>query len=261
LIRVENLRVQVGTFVLDSISFEVASGQYAVLMGRTGAGKTTLIETICGLRRVAGGRIWLLEREVTALKPAERGIGYVPQDGALFETMTVKQQLGFALTIRRANRRDIERRVGELAELLGIKPLLHRKPAGLSGGERQRVALGRALAARPGILCLDEPLSALDDATREEMYALLSSVRRAAPVTTLHITHSRSEAIRLADTVLLLEAGKIRPVAPQDLDQDFPSPRTSPETGVRTSASSAEPRSASQGFDPGLRTPHSGRSD
>ena len=158
MIRVENLRVQAGTFSLDSISFEVATGQYAVLMGRTGAGKTTLMESICGLRRVACGRIWLLDRDVTRLKPAERGIGFVPQDGALFETMAVHQQLGFALTVRRRTRREIDRRVGELADLLGIKHLLCRKSAGLSGGERQRVALGRALAAHPGVLCLDEPL-------------------------------------------------------------------------------------------------------
>jgi ABC-type sugar transport system ATPase subunit len=224
LIRIENLHVQAGTFSLDSISFEVATGQYAVLMGRTGSGKTTLMESICGLRKVACGRIWLWDRDVTRLKPAERGIGFVPQDGALFGTMTVRQQLGFALTVRRWTRQQIDRRVGELAELLGIKDLLHRKPAGLSGGERQRVALGRALAARPGVLCLDEPLSALDDATREEMYGLLSSVRQFAGVTTLHITHNRNEATRLADVVLLLEAGKIRVVRPQDVNQDFPSP-------------------------------------
>jgi molybdate/tungstate transport system ATP-binding protein len=224
LIRVENLRVQAGTFLLDSISFEVAAGQYAVLMGRTGVGKTTLMEAICGLRKVAGGRIWLLDRDVTMLKPGERGIGFVPQDGALFETMTVREQLGFALRVRRQSRGEIERRVGELAEMLGIRHLFDRRPAGLSGGERQRVALGRALAAKPGFLCLDEPLSALDEATREEMYGLLSAVRKASPVTTLHITHNRSEAIRLADVVLFLEAGKLRRIDPQELEQDLPSP-------------------------------------
>jgi molybdate/tungstate transport system ATP-binding protein len=229
----------VGTFVLDSISFEVATGQYAVLMGRTGAGKTTLLETICGLRRLERGRIWLLDREVTPLKPAERGIGFVPQDGALFETMTVRDQLGFALTIRRRTRREIGRRIAELADLLGIKKLLDRKPAGLSGGERQRVALGRALAAEPGILCLDEPLSALDDATREEMYGLLSSVRQITGVTTLHITHNRSEAGRLADVVLLLEAGTIRPIAPRELVPDFPSPL--PADGPRRHAAGRRP--------------------
>jgi molybdate/tungstate transport system ATP-binding protein len=234
MIRVENLRVQVGTFVLDSISFEVAAEQYAVLMGRTGAGKTTLLESICGLRRVEHGRIWLLDRDATKLKPAERGIGFVPQDGALFESMSVAQQLGFALTIRGTARRVVERRVAELAELLGIKPLLRRKPPGLSGGERQRVALGRALAAQPGVLCLDEPLSALDDATREEMYSLLATVRRAAPVTTLHITHNRAEALRLAEVVLLLEEGKIRRVAAEELARDLAQQSPSPASAQVT---------------------------
>jgi molybdate/tungstate transport system ATP-binding protein len=221
LIRIENLHVQAGTFSLKSLSFEIATGQYGVLMGRTGSGKTTLIEAICGLRKVVGGRIWLGDRDVTALKPAERGIGFVPQDGALFGTMSVSQQLGFALTVRRWKQPQIDRRVGELAELLGITGLLPRLPAGLSGGERQRVALGRALAASPGVLCLDEPLSALDDATREEMYGLLAKVREFAGVTTLHITHNRQEATRLADVVLLLEEGQIRALAPQELSQDL----------------------------------------
>jgi molybdate/tungstate transport system ATP-binding protein len=219
LIRVENLSVHAGTFSLDSISLEVASGQYAVLMGRTGVGKTTLLESICGLRRISAGRVWLHDREVTALKPSARGIGFVPQEGALFDSMTVRDQLGFALTVRRRPRAEIERRVLELAELLSIKHLLSRKPAGLSGGERQRVALGRALAANPGVLCLDEPLSALDDATREEMYALVTAVRRITPITTLHITHNRAEAARLADVVLLLEGGKIRRIDPGELNQ------------------------------------------
>jgi molybdate/tungstate transport system ATP-binding protein len=217
LIRVENLTVHVGTFSLDSISFEVASGKYAVLMGRTGVGKTTLLESICGLRRTEGGRIWLQDRDVTKLRPAARGIGFVPQEGALFESMTVREQLGFALAVRRRPRAEIDRRVSELADLLAIGNLLRRKPVGLSGGERQRVALGRALAAKPGVLCLDEPLSALDDATREEMYALLSSVRRIAPITTLHITHNRAEATRLADVVLLLEGGRIHQIDPPHL--------------------------------------------
>ena len=222
MIRVENLRVQVRGFVLDGISFEVGAGQYAVLMGRTGTGKTTLLESLCGLRKVVTGRIWLQGQDVTRRKPAERGIGLVPQDGALFETMSIRDQIGFALHVRKWRRSDVDRRVDELADLLGIKSLLSRKPIGLSGGERQRVALGRALAARPGILCLDEPLSALDDATRDEMYTLLESVRRLTGVTTLHITHNKSEARRLADAVLLLADGKICQVDATSLDPDDP---------------------------------------
>jgi ABC-type sugar transport system ATPase subunit len=147
--------------------------------------------------------------EVTNLKPAGRGIGYVPQDRALFQTMTVREHLAFALTIRRWERAEIDRRVDELAELLGLQHLLVRKPQGLSGGEAQRVALGRALAFRPGILCLDEPLSALDDETRQEMYELLQKVQAHTGVTTLHVTHHRGEASRLADSILLLKNGRI----------------------------------------------------
>jgi ABC-type sugar transport system ATPase subunit len=217
LIRLEKLAVRAGTFSLDDVSIEVPRGEYGILMGRTGSGKTTLLEAICGLRSVVGGRIVLMDRDVTRRKPAERGIGFVPQDGAIFPTMKVREQIGFALFIRKWTRRDIDRRVGELAELMGISALLDRKPDGLSGGERQRIALGRALAANPGVLCLDEPLSALDDATREDMYSLLQSVREHTGVTTLHITHSRGEARRLGDVVFLIDNGEVVPVALEDL--------------------------------------------
>jgi ABC-type sugar transport system ATPase subunit len=209
-IRLENLTVRVATFCLAGIDLEIPSGSYAVLMGRTGSGKTTVLEAICGLKPVAGGVIRLDGREVQHLKPAARGIGYVPQDRALFQTMTVRENLAFALGVRRWNRAAMEQRVQELSQLLGLASLLDRKPCGLSGGESQRVALGRALAARPSILCLDEPLSALDDETREEMYALLESVQQYAGVTTLHVTHHRGEAERLADRVFHLQDGRIR---------------------------------------------------
>ena len=212
MIQVQNLAVRAGSFALDAVSFEVAQGDYAILMGRTGSGKTTILESLCGLRTIAGGRISLMGRDVTHLKPAERGVGFVPQDGALFPTMRVRQQLGFALTVRKWRQRDIAQRVDELANLLGLGHLLDRWPQKLSGGEKQRVALGRALAPRPGILCLDEPLSALDEATRESMYELLQSVRKHTGVTTLHITHSRREADRLGDVVYRIENGAIERV-------------------------------------------------
>lgn len=209
MIHVEQLAVRAGAFHLRGIEFELAAGQYGVLMGRTGSGKTTLLEALCGLRPALGGTIRLMGRDVTRLRPAERGIGYVPQDRALFQTMTVREHLAFALELRRWERREVQQRVEELAEWLGLGHLLSRKPHGLSGGEAQRVALGRALAARPGILCLDEPLSALDDETREEMYALLESVQAHTGVTTLHVTHHLGEAERLADRILMLREGGI----------------------------------------------------
>ncbi len=211
MIAVEHLTVRVGAFALQDITFEVPPGQYAVLMGRTGAGKTTLLEALCGLKPMAGGTIRLNGRDVTRLKPAERGIGYVPQDRALFQTMTVREHLAFALVIRKAARDAIRERVAELSRMLGIEHLLARKPYGLSGGEAQRVALGRALSVRPGILCLDEPLTALDDETRREMYTLLGNVRESTGVTILHVTHNLDEAAQLADCVFRLQNGKVQP--------------------------------------------------
>jgi ABC-type sugar transport system ATPase subunit len=210
MIAVEHLTVRAGEFELADVSFEVPTGQHAALMGRTGAGKTTLLEALCGLKRVASGTIRLNHRDVTGLTPAARGIGYVPQDRALFQTMTVREHLAFALMIRKQDRRVIDQRVAELARLLAIEHLLGRKPAGLSGGEAQRVALGRALSLRPAILCLDEPLNALDDETREEMRKLLAEVHLSTGVTILHVTHNLEEAEQLADRILVLQNGKVQ---------------------------------------------------
>jgi ABC-type sugar transport system ATPase subunit len=213
MIALENVSVRAGAHHLAGINLEIATGSYAALMGKTGTGKTTLLEAISGLKHITEGRILLLGQDVTRLKPAERGIGYVPQDRALFSHLTVAEHLAFALAIRRWEQKAIDGRVAELADLLGLEKLLERRPQGLSGGEAQRVALGRALAFHPPILLLDEPLSALDEETREEMYALLKSVRQRTGVTTLHVTHNLHEAHRLADEVFLLKDGLIRPEA------------------------------------------------
>jgi len=185
---------------LITVTYEIPS----VIMGKTGSGKTTLLEAICGLKPVATGCIRLMGEDVTDLKPAARGVSYVPQDGALFPSMSVRDHLAFALTIRRWPGADIEQRVRELAAMLGLEPLLARTPPGLSGGEAQRVALGRALASRPHVLCLDEPLSALDEETHAEMCDALRTVRERTGVTILHVTHSLTEARKLADRVFLL---------------------------------------------------------
>jgi ABC-type sugar transport system ATPase subunit len=210
MIRLKNLSLRNGSFELDDLCATIPAGSYGILMGRTGCGKTTLLEAVCGLRpQVIGGNIWLHNRDVTRLKPAERGIGYVPQDSALFETMTIFENVAFALRLRGWDESDIKNRVHELADLMGITPLLERKPFGLSGGEAKRVALSRALASSPGVLCLDEPLSALDEETHAEICDLLTDVHREIDVTILHITHSRSEAQRLGETFLRLEDGRL----------------------------------------------------
>ena len=209
MIVVEDLEVELGSFALPGVSFRVPENAYGVLMGRTACGKTTILETICGLNRPRAGRVILSGRDVTNVRAADRGIGYVPQDGVLFSTMTVRQHLAFALFVRRWGRSEAEDRVAELADMLGIPHLLDRRPHGLSGGERQRVALGRALSFRPTILCLDEPLSSLDEDTRQEMCDLLRTVARESRVTTLHVTHSQTEARHLADHSFRLEDGVV----------------------------------------------------
>ncbi len=209
MIEVEAITLRMGSFLLRDVSFRVPAEACAVLMGRTGTGKTTLLEAVCGLRRVEAGRILLDGRDVTRLSPAERGIGFVPQDGALFRHLTVRQNLEFALALRRWSRDRIAARIAELAAWLQLEPLLARSTEGLSGGESQRVALGRALAAHPGILCLDEPLSALDDDTRDDICGVLEDLRRRTRVTILHITHNRREAQRLADLLLTLDQGTL----------------------------------------------------
>ena len=209
MICLEGLTVQAGAFCLKEIDLIVPEGRYGVLMGKTGCGKSTILEAICGLRHVINGRIELGGVDVTHAATALRGIGFVPQDGALFHTMSVRENLGFALNIRGLPAVRIDERVEELAGLLGIGGLLERSIPGLSGGERQRVALGRALAFKPHTLLLDEPLSAVDEETRESMLQLLKSVQKHTAATVLHVTHSRVEAEHLADVLFVMRDGKI----------------------------------------------------
>lgn len=205
MIELEKVHIRAGNFQLCDLSLRVDSGQYVALMGRTGCGKTTLLEAICGLRPIVQGRIIVGDVDVTLASPADRCLGYVPQDLALFPTLTVREHLEFALQLRRRPSTEIAQRTVELAQQLSISHLLSRYPAGLSGGEAQRVALGRALSFRPSVLLLDEPLSALDDQTRDSLIELLQQLKRSRSVTILHITHSLSEADRLADRVLQLQ--------------------------------------------------------
>lgn len=209
MLELRDLSVRAGAFEINCISFQIPTGQYGVLMGKTGSGKTTLMEAVCGLKKVVSGAILLDGRDVTPLRPGERGIGFVPQDTVLFSNMSVRRHLAFGPEIQGWTKEAIEARVEELAAALQITKLLDRKPHGLSGGEGKRVALGRALAARPAMLCLDEPFSALDEDTRLEIGDLLKQVQETQNVTTLHITHSRMEAEQLADARFQLADGAL----------------------------------------------------
>ncbi len=216
MIDLQTVSIAAGSFLLSELSLRVERGEYAVLMGPSGQGKTTILEAICGLRKVTAGNILIDGNDVTRWPPADRQIGYVPQDLALFPTMTVRENLVFALQLRKASRQLIAQRTEELAHLLSISHLLGRGVKHLSGGEAQRVALGRALSFRPAVLLLDEPLSALDEARRHDMQKLLRSVQQNTGVTTLHVTHSADEAETLADRVLTLGNATVtaRPVSP-----------------------------------------------
>lgn len=211
MIRLRNISWQAprATFSLRDINVAVPSNTYAVMMGSTGCGKTTLLEIICGLRRPDAGSVEVNGTDVTDWEPRRRMIGYLPQDLALFPEMRVRDQVGFALKVRRQPAAAIAARVAELAAELGISHLLDRRPHNLSGGEKQRVALARALAAEPEVLLLDEPLSALDEARRDEVAAMLKQLQQKHRITVLHVTHSRQEAEALADLRLRFADGVV----------------------------------------------------
>ena len=178
-------------------------------MGPSGCGKTTLLEAICALRPLTSGQLWLDQVDVTHAAPYDRQVGYVPQDSVLFPNMLIEHQIAFSLDVRKTNATDRRERVMELANLMGIDEILRRYPDGLSGGERQRVALARAIAFRPKILCLDEPLSALDDETKSQISGLLKRIHESEQVSVLHITHNANDADELGTTLFEFQDGHI----------------------------------------------------
>lgn len=209
MIAVRDLTIGSGSFSVSDLTFGLDLGSYTVLMGRTGSGKTTLLETLAGLRPTTKGTVSIDGRDVTAARPGDRGLGYVPQDGALFPTMTVAEHLSLPMRARRYPREKMRIRVEELVDRFHLGGIYNRKPSFLSGGERQRVALGRAMAADPSVLLLDEPLSALDEESREEMYQVLRGVREPRTVTVLHVTHAGEDARQLSDRVIQITKGRL----------------------------------------------------
>ena len=203
-IKTDGYEVTLGDFHLGPMDIEVAAGQSLAIQGPSGSGKTTLLESFCGLHTPSAGQLSIAGTNATHAPAADRRMGYVPQDLALFPTMTVRRQLGFALEVRGNDSESVATRVQGMAKLLHIEPLLNRLPKTLSGGEAQRVAIGRALAADPVVLCLDEPLTALDDALRGEVIAVLQEIRERTGVAMLVVTHRNDEAAELADHVLRL---------------------------------------------------------
>ena len=209
MIAIKNLKVNLGDFLLQSINLDIKQGEYFIILGPTGAGKTVLLEAIAGLYPVLEGEVWIGGNEITDLSPEKRGIGIVYQDQALFPHLSVEENLAFGLKMRKRTKDEIKSRTDAIAEVAGILHLLKRSPATLSGGEKQKVALARALVTEPKVLLLDEPLSALDPETRERMQGELREMHRKVMVTIIHVTHDFEEAITLGHRVAVLNDGCI----------------------------------------------------
>jgi ABC-type Fe3+/spermidine/putrescine transport system ATPase subunit len=187
-----------------------------VVVGPTGAGKTVLLESIAGLYPNLQGQIWLRGEEATRLAPERRGVSIVYQDHALFPHLSVRENIIFGLTMRKADPGETEKALTSVVDLFGVSALLHRRPATLSGGERQKVALARALCVHPDVLLLDEPLSAMDPQTRETVQEELRRLHRTLRITTLHVTHDFEEAITLGERIAVIGDGEIKQVGPPE---------------------------------------------
>jgi multiple sugar transport system ATP-binding protein len=207
-----------GVVAVDGVSLTIGSGEFLVLVGPSGCGKSTLLRMIAGLEEVTGGTISIGERDVTDLPPRARDIAMVFQSYALYPHMTVRQNLGYGLKVRKTPKREVRERVTRAAELLGLDQLLDRKPAALSGGQRQRVAMGRAIVREPKAFLMDEPLSNLDAKLRVSMRAQLAALHGRLATTTIYVTHDQIEAMTLGQRVAVMRDGRIQQVdTPQEL--------------------------------------------
>jgi len=207
MLEVKDLSVKKGDFVLNELSFEVEKNSYFVILGKTGSGKTMLLESIAGLLNNIKGHIYLDGREITYMPPEKRDFGFVYQDFMLFSNMSVKENITYSS--RYKNIKDNKSLLDDLSEFLQIKDLLHRDIVHLSGGEKQRVAIARAIYSQPKLLLLDEPLSAIDPTLRSSIMKLLKAITKRYNTTILHVTHNFKEASFLADKIAVMLEGKI----------------------------------------------------
>jgi len=216
---VHNVSKRFGDFqALDSVSVDVASGSLTALLGPSGSGKSTLLRIVAGLETPDTGDILLAGSDATELSPQKRGVGFVFQHYAAFKHMTVRDNIAFGLEIRKRPKDEIRRRVNELLELVQLQGFGDRFPAQLSGGQRQRMALARALAPEPKVLLLDEPFGALDARVRAELRLWLRRLHAETQTTTVFVTHDQEEAMEVADSVVVMNRGRVEQVAgPREL--------------------------------------------
>jgi multiple sugar transport system ATP-binding protein len=201
-----------GVRAVDDVDLTISDGEFMVLVGPSGCGKTTLLRSIGGLERITAGRIVIDGRDVTKAQPAERDLAMVFQNYALYPHMTVRENLGYALRVRKLKKSEVNRRVEEAAKLLGLEGLLDRRPRALSGGQMQRVAMGRAIVREPKAFLMDEPLSNLDAKLRVTMRTSLQQLHRRIGVTTVYVTHDQVEAMTLGDRVAVMRDGRVQQV-------------------------------------------------
>ena len=204
--------------VIRDLNLDIAQGEFMVLVGPSGCAKSTTLRMIAGLETITAGDLWIGGVRANALSPAERNISMVFQSYALFPNMTVRENLSFGMQIRKEARATIDQEVNRIAGIVGLTPLLDRRPRQLSGGQAQRVALGRAMIRRPAAFLFDEPLSNLDAELRVQMRGEISEMQRSLGTTTVYVTHDQVEAMTLGDRVAVMDKGRIMQVGtPLDL--------------------------------------------
>jgi sulfate/thiosulfate transport system ATP-binding protein len=221
-ISIDGVRKQFGDFVaLDGVSIDVPDGSLTALLGPSGSGKSTLLRVIAGLEEPDGGRVVISDRDTTHVPVQDRGVGFVFQHYAAFKHMTVKHNVAFGLSIRKRPRKEIDKRVGELLQLVHLDGFADRYPSQLSGGQRQRMALARALAVEPEVLLLDEPFGALDANVRKELRVWLRRLHEEVHVTTIFVTHDQEEAMDVAEQIVVMNDGRIEQIGtPRDLYEE-----------------------------------------
>jgi len=206
---VEKLTLKAGSFSLGTVSLNIEQGEYFVLMGMTGTGKSLFLKAVCGLARIATCRILINGHDVTDKEPRFRNIGYVPQNGGLFPHLNVRANIRFPMSLKAEKTDEAEREYARIVKYLKVEALLDRSVVNLSGGEQQKVALARALTTGPELLVLDEPVCALDEPTRYEICHDLCRAQKEFGVATLHVCHSLEEAELVSDRIGIMDGGQL----------------------------------------------------